>query len=111
MDKLQLAGQNLGRVFNSRSGFVCAMQLRCFETKLPNLMLKTWPKQLLGSLSVRYRAPRIVCTLCCCIAQESKESKASVKSTFVAATFAWGVARLWVEHHLADMVMTPSREY
>ncbi len=26
------------------------MQLRCFETKLPNLMLKTQPKQFLGYL-------------------------------------------------------------
>jgi hypothetical protein len=50
MDKLQLTGQNLGRVFNSRSGCVCAMHLSCFETKLPNLMLKTRPKQLLGYL-------------------------------------------------------------
>jgi hypothetical protein len=36
MDKLQLTGQTLGRVLNSRSGCVSAMQLRCFETKLPN---------------------------------------------------------------------------
>jgi len=50
MDKLQLTGRNLGRVFNSRSGCACSMQLSCFETKLPNLMLKTWPKPLLGSL-------------------------------------------------------------
>ncbi len=50
MDKLQLTGRNLGRVFNLRSGCVCAMQLSCFETKLPNLMLKTRPKQLLSSL-------------------------------------------------------------
>jgi hypothetical protein len=26
------------------------VQLHCFETKLPNLMFKTQPKQLLGSL-------------------------------------------------------------
>ncbi len=50
MDKLQLKGQNLGRVFNSRSGCVRVVQLCSFETKLPNLMLKTQPKQLLGSL-------------------------------------------------------------
>jgi hypothetical protein len=50
MDKLQLTGRNLGRVFNSRRGCVRAMQLRCFETKLPNLLLKTRPKQLLASL-------------------------------------------------------------
>jgi hypothetical protein len=42
-------GQNLGRVFNSKSGYVHVMQLHCFETKLLNLMLKTQPKQLLGS--------------------------------------------------------------
>jgi hypothetical protein len=50
MDKLQLTGWNLDRVFNSRSGCVFAMHLSCFETKLPNLMLKTRPKQLVGSL-------------------------------------------------------------
>ncbi len=27
---------------------VCTMQLHCFETKLPNLLLKTRPEQLLG---------------------------------------------------------------
>jgi len=47
MDKLQATGQNLGRVFNSRSGRVHAMQLQCPEAKLTNLKLKTWPKQLL----------------------------------------------------------------
>ncbi len=59
MDKLQLAGQNLGRVFNSRSGCVCDMQLSCFETKLPNLMLKTRPKQLLGSLPLDIALPGV----------------------------------------------------
>ncbi len=49
MDKLQLTGRYLGRVFNTRSGCVCAMQLNCFETKLSSLMLKTQPKQILGS--------------------------------------------------------------
>jgi hypothetical protein len=39
-----------GPVFNSRSGCVHAMYLHVFETKLPNLKLKTWHKQLLGSL-------------------------------------------------------------
>ncbi len=52
MDKLQLIGWNLGRVFNSRSSCVRATQLHCFEKKLPNLMLKTWPRQLLGSLPI-----------------------------------------------------------
>jgi hypothetical protein len=47
MDKLQLTGLNLGRVFNSRSGRVRAMKLRCIETKLPSLMLKTRPSNFL----------------------------------------------------------------
>ncbi len=50
MDKLQLAGRNLGRVFNFRSGHLHAAHLQCFQVKLPNLRLKTQPKQLLGSL-------------------------------------------------------------
>ncbi len=57
MDKLQLKGQNLGRVFNSRSGRMRAMHLCCFEAKGPNLKLKTWPKQLLGSLSLAFAPP------------------------------------------------------
>jgi hypothetical protein len=57
MDKLQLTGRNLGRVFNSRSGCVHVMQLHCFETKLPNLMLKTQPRQLLGSLPLDIALP------------------------------------------------------
>jgi len=58
MDKLQLTEQNLGRLFNSRSGCMCAMHLFCYEAKQPNLKLKTRAKQLLvlshktGSLSV-----------------------------------------------------------
>jgi hypothetical protein len=39
-----------GRVFNFRSGCVHAIHFHYFETKLPNLKLKTCPKQLLGSL-------------------------------------------------------------
>jgi hypothetical protein len=50
VDNLQLIGQNLGRVFNSTSGCVHVMQLNCFVTKLPNLKLKTLPKQRLGYL-------------------------------------------------------------
>jgi hypothetical protein len=48
MDKLQLTGQNLGRVFNSKTGFMYPMRLYCFEAKLNNLKLKTQPQQLLG---------------------------------------------------------------
>ncbi len=57
MDKLQLTGRYLGRVFNTRSGCVCAMQLHCFETKLSSLMLKNRPKQLLGSLLLDIALP------------------------------------------------------
>jgi hypothetical protein len=53
MDKLQPTGQNLGRVFNFRNGHVHAMHLLCYGIKLPNLKLKTRPKQLLG---FRYHA-------------------------------------------------------
>jgi hypothetical protein len=50
MDKLQLTGQNLGRVFNFRNGRVYAMHFLCYRVKLTNLKLKTQSKQLLGYL-------------------------------------------------------------
>jgi hypothetical protein len=50
MDKLQLTEQNLGRVFNFRSGHLHAADLWCYWVKLPNLNLQTWPKELLGTL-------------------------------------------------------------
>jgi hypothetical protein len=50
MDKLQQAEQNLGRVFNSRSGYIPGMTLHFYEAKLPNLNLKAWLRQLLGYL-------------------------------------------------------------
>ncbi len=43
---------NLGRVFNSRSGHVHVLQLHLSETEQPNLKLNTWPKPLLGSLQM-----------------------------------------------------------
>jgi hypothetical protein len=49
-DKLQLTGQNLGRVFNFRNGRVHVVHFLCYVVKLPNLKLKTQPKQLLGYL-------------------------------------------------------------
>jgi hypothetical protein len=54
MDKLQLTGRNQGRVFNSRSGCMCALHLCGYKTKWPNLKLKNWPKQLLGSLPLAF---------------------------------------------------------
>jgi hypothetical protein len=50
MDKLELTGQALGRVFNFRSGCMHTMHLLPSVAIQPNLELKTWPKQLLGSL-------------------------------------------------------------
>jgi hypothetical protein len=59
MDKRQLTGLNLGCVFNSRGGCVGAMHLCCFETKLPNLMLKIRPKQFFGSLPLDITLPNL----------------------------------------------------
>ncbi len=39
------------------------MQLHCSETKLPNLMLKTRPKQLLGSLPLDIALPAMPCII------------------------------------------------
>jgi hypothetical protein len=55
MDKLNLAGQNLGRVFNSRCRHACLCNAITL-TKQPNLKLKTWPNQLLGSLPLLSRS-------------------------------------------------------
>jgi hypothetical protein len=46
MDKLQLTGRNLGRVFNSRSCRANALQLHFSETEQPNLKLETRPRHL-----------------------------------------------------------------
>ncbi len=59
-DKLQLTGQNLGGVFNSRSGHVYALQLDFSETEQPNLKLKTRPKQLLGYLQLDIALPGLM---------------------------------------------------
>jgi hypothetical protein len=50
MDKLELTEQNLGRVFNLRRGHLHAATFLVLSVKLPNLQLKTQPKQLLGYL-------------------------------------------------------------
>ncbi len=52
MDKLQLTGRNLGRVFNLRSSHLHAAHLWCYQVKLPNSKLKAQPKLLLGSLPI-----------------------------------------------------------
>jgi hypothetical protein len=57
MDKLQLTGQNLCRVFNFRYGHLHAEHFWCLQVKLLNLKLKTRPKQLLGSLPLVIALP------------------------------------------------------
>ncbi len=58
MDKHQLTGQNLGWVFNFRSGRLHAATFLVLSAKLPNLQLKTRPKQLLGSLPLVLALPK-----------------------------------------------------
>ena len=50
VDKPQLTRRNLSQVFNFRYGHLRADHFWCYQVKLPNLKLKTQPKQLLGSL-------------------------------------------------------------
>ncbi len=57
MDKLELTGQNLGRVFNFRFGHLHAEHFWCYQVKLPNLKLKPQPKQLLGYLPLVIALP------------------------------------------------------
>ncbi len=57
MGKIKLTGQNLGWVFNSRLGHACMFRVIAYITKQPNLKLKTWPKQLLGSLLLAFSSP------------------------------------------------------
>ena len=57
MDKLQLTGQNLGRVFNFRICRLDAEHFWCYQVELPNLKLKTQPEQLLGSLPLDIALP------------------------------------------------------
>jgi hypothetical protein len=59
MEKLQPTGQNLGQVFNCRTGNLHAAHLWCYQVKLPNLKLKTWPIQLVGSLLLDIVLPRL----------------------------------------------------
>jgi hypothetical protein len=58
--KLQITGQNLDRVFNSRSGRVHAIQFHFSETEQPNLKFKTRLKQPLGSLPLDIALPATI---------------------------------------------------
>jgi hypothetical protein len=66
MYKLQPTGQNLGRVFNFRFGHLHAEHFWCYQVKLPNLKLKTRPKQLQVSLPLVIALPGL--TKHCCLA-------------------------------------------
>jgi hypothetical protein len=57
LDKLQLTGRNLGRVFIFRSVHLHSAHLWFYRIKLPNLKLKTQPKQLIGSLPIDITLP------------------------------------------------------
>ena len=58
MDKFQLTGRALGRVFNFRSGCMHIIHLLPSVAAIqPNLELKTRPKQLLGSLPLVIALP------------------------------------------------------
>ncbi len=59
MDKLQLTGLTLGRVFNNRCWHVSTQINTCTSSKQPNLQLKTWPKQVLGSFLLAFALPGI----------------------------------------------------
>ncbi len=63
MDKLQLTGQNLGRVFKFRSGRAHVAHLLCYAVKQLNLKMKTRPKQLLGSFPLDIALPCLQNTL------------------------------------------------
>jgi hypothetical protein len=52
--------QNLGQVFNVRSGHLHAAHLWCYQVKLLNLKLKTQPKKLLGSLPLDIALPALI---------------------------------------------------
>ncbi len=53
-----------GRVFNIRSGHLHADACLASFVKLPNLQLKTWPKQLLGYLPLDIALPGLLNELC-----------------------------------------------
>ncbi len=54
MDKLQLTGLNLGRVFNYRSRHASTQICTFTSSKQPKLQLKTRPKQVLGTLPLAF---------------------------------------------------------
>jgi hypothetical protein len=61
MDELWFKGQNLGRVFHSRSARACVYTMQTgIAMKQPNLELKTQAKQLLGSPPLAFAHPGLM---------------------------------------------------
>jgi hypothetical protein len=54
VDKLQLTGQNMGQVFNSKNSCMFDMHLLSYEAKRPYFKLKTQPPELLGQLPLAF---------------------------------------------------------
>ncbi len=64
-DKLQFTGLNLGRSFNSRSGWMNVIHLLYRIAKLPSLKLKTGTEQLLGFFPLTFVLPEAVFLVVC----------------------------------------------
>ncbi len=60
MDKLHLTAQNLGPDFNFRNDPVHAVNFLGYAVKLPNLKLKSRPKQLSGALPYDIGLPTLL---------------------------------------------------
>jgi hypothetical protein len=60
MDKLKLAVQNLGRVFNFRHGRAFTPCTSMITAKLSSLKWKTWPQTTFRFFPVSFCTPRIV---------------------------------------------------
>ncbi len=61
LDNHKLTGWNLSSVFNSRHGRAFAPHTSFATEKLPNLKMKTRPKQFLSSLLLAFALPELPC--------------------------------------------------
>jgi hypothetical protein len=100
---VQAPGQSLCRVFNFRNGCVHDVHFHCYGLKLPNLKLKTWPTQLLGSPPLENvlpkqsptttRVPRLICAGTQMLIGENLKAVWAKNSTLSSA-----VLLLWKRH-------------
>ncbi len=74
MDKLQLTGRALGRVYHFRCGCMHTMHLLPSVAIQPNLELKTRPKPVLGSLPLAFALPGLACITMLKISTKDKRS-------------------------------------